>query len=61
MGWMEQAGARWWPIFGAIYCVSAVKRVRGMRLIGPAWKSRTAPAVKPVPVARQYKSGQESS
>ncbi|HEY3536556.1 MAG: class I SAM-dependent methyltransferase [Trinickia sp.] len=32
---MEDAGDRWWPIFGAAYMVTAVKRVRGMRLIGP--------------------------
>ncbi|GLU30286.1 hypothetical protein Busp01_01280 [Trinickia caryophylli] len=33
-GFMEQAGDRWWPIFGAAYMVTAVKRVRGMRLVG---------------------------
>ena len=35
---MESAGDRWWPICGALYVVAAVKRVRGMRLIGPAWR-----------------------
>ncbi|MGB7183679.1 MAG: SAM-dependent methyltransferase, partial [Burkholderiaceae bacterium] len=35
---MEKAGDRWWPICGAVYCVTAVKRVRGMRLIEPAWR-----------------------
>lgn len=34
--WMERFGERWWPVFGAIYCVVAVKRVRGMRLVGLA-------------------------
>jgi len=34
---MERAGDRWWPICGAVYFVGAVKRVRGMRLVGPAW------------------------
>jgi SAM-dependent methyltransferase len=32
--WMERAGDRWWPVFGAVYFVVAVKRVRGMRLVG---------------------------
>ena len=32
---MEAAGDRWWPIFGAAYMVTAIKRVRGMRLVGP--------------------------
>lgn len=35
---MERAGDRWWPVCGAVYFVSAVKRVRAMRLVGPAWK-----------------------
>jgi SAM-dependent methyltransferase len=32
--WMERAGERWWPVFGSVYMLTAVKRVRGMRLIG---------------------------
>ena len=35
---MEKAGDRWWPICGAVYVVSAVKRVAGVRLVGPSWK-----------------------
>lgn len=38
---LEKAGDRWWPVFGAVYIVSAVKRVTGMRLITPAWKRKT--------------------
>jgi SAM-dependent methyltransferase len=34
--WMERVGERWWPVFGAVYCVVAVKRIRGMRLVGLA-------------------------
>lgn len=54
--WMDQAGRRWWPIFGAVYFVVAVKRVRGMRLLEPAWRSRRAPAVSAV-VARRASVG----
>ncbi|MEX8519062.1 MAG: class I SAM-dependent methyltransferase [Leptothrix sp. (in: b-proteobacteria)] len=39
--WMERAGPRWWSVFGSVYFLVAVKRVRGMRLLGPAWKRRT--------------------
>ena len=39
---LEHAGDRWWPILGSVYTLSAVKRVRGMRLIGPAWKKPAA-------------------
>jgi SAM-dependent methyltransferase len=49
--WMDRLGARWWPILGAAYFVVAVKRVRGMRLMGPAWKAKPARAAKPVSVA----------
>lgn len=39
---MEQAGARWWPICGGLYVVRAVKRVHGMRLVTPAWRQERA-------------------
>ncbi|CAM2147755.1 SAM-dependent methyltransferase [Pararobbsia alpina] len=47
---MESAGDRWWPIFGATYMITAVKRVRGMRLVGPKWakKPALAPGLSPV-------------
>lgn len=35
---MEKAGDRWWPVCGAVYVVSAVKRVVSPRLVGPDWK-----------------------
>jgi hypothetical protein len=35
--WMDQAGDRWWPIFGAVYLLVATKRVHGMRLIERGW------------------------
>lgn len=43
-GWMDALGERWWPIFGAAYFVVATKRVQGMRLLEPGWKSATARA-----------------
>lgn len=51
--WMDQAGARWWPIFGAVYFLVAVKRVRAMRLMGRPWKAPAARAVAPVSVANR--------
>lgn len=51
--WMDRLGARWWPIFGAAYFLVAVKRVRGMRLLGTAWKAQPARARQSMPVARQ--------
>jgi SAM-dependent methyltransferase len=51
--WMDQAGKRWWPIFGAVYFLVAVKHVRGMRLLEPSWKARKLPAVAPAVVANK--------
>ncbi|MBA2676110.1 methyltransferase domain-containing protein [Ramlibacter sp.] len=51
--WMDRLGKRWWPIFGAVYFIVAVKRVRGIKLIGPAWKQAPARAAAPVPVANR--------
>ncbi len=54
---MEKAGDRWWPVCGAVYAVSAVKRVQGMRLVGPAWKKdRRAPARGSVAINQRVKS-----
>jgi len=47
--WMERLGERWWPVLGAVYVLTAVKRVRGMRLVGlvrdEARRTRSALAV----------------
>jgi hypothetical protein len=50
---MDRAGARWWPILGSVYLVVAVKRVQGVRLLGPSWKPRRSPAATPVAVANR--------
>jgi SAM-dependent methyltransferase len=42
--WMDQVGDRWWPVLGAVYVICAVKRVRGMRLVGLARQDRRAKA-----------------
>ena len=47
---MEAAGDRWWGFAGGVYLLRAIKRVRGMRLIGPTWRSKkvTASALRPI-------------
>lgn len=55
--WMDRIGERWWPVLGAVYMICAVKRVRGMRLVGLArhdW--RTRPRAAPAVVARRHGS-----
>lgn len=41
MNYLEPMGNRWWPIFGAVYMVSAVKRHPGMRLVGRVSQKRS--------------------
>ncbi len=50
-GWMERTGDRWWPVFGAVYLLVAVKRVRGMRLVGLVREQRTLPKAAPAVIA----------
>jgi ribonuclease HI len=57
--WMESVGERWWPVLGSAYFLEAVKRVRGMRLIGLARQERRKPARRTgrggQPPARQHR------
>ena len=48
--WFDVWGSRWWPILGAAYFVVAVKRVHGMRLLEPAWRSQRQRAGASVPL-----------
>jgi SAM-dependent methyltransferase len=50
---LERAGDRWWPICGAVYMMAATKRVRAMRLIGPAWKAKPARRALALPSAQR--------
>lgn len=51
--WMDRLGERWWPILGAAYFIVAVKRVRGVKLMGASWKRRAKIAAAPVPLANR--------
>lgn len=50
---MDRLGARWWPIFGAVYFLVAVKRVHGVRLLGASWKTAASRATAAVPMANR--------
>ena len=51
--WLEHAGDRWWPVLGAVYFVVAVKRSRGMRLVGKVRKARVPAPAAPAVVAQR--------
>ncbi|WP_201495373.1 class I SAM-dependent methyltransferase [Rubrivivax sp. A210] len=57
--WMEPIGERWWPVLGALYFVVAVKRVRGMRLVGLVRKERRKPMAAPAVVANRRRNAIE--
>jgi SAM-dependent methyltransferase len=57
--WMDRLGDRWWPVLGAVYFVVAVKRVRGMRLIGLARTERRKPHAAPAVVTNRHRETTE--
>lgn len=59
--WSEATGDRWWPVFGAAYFLVAVKRVRGMRLVGMARRERTKPSAAPAVVANRNHNTQQGT
>ncbi len=50
---IERAGGRWWSLGGGIYLLRAIKRVHGMRLITPNWRTRPTRAKALRPVAQK--------
>ncbi len=50
---MEKAGDRWWPFLGSVYMLTAIKRVRGMRLIGRVWRRKEERRAGLAPAATQ--------
>lgn len=57
--WMDHSGERWWPVFGAVYFVVAVKRVRGMRLVGLVRDQRLRAKAAPAVVATNRRGQRE--
>ncbi|MEA3640120.1 MAG: methyltransferase domain-containing protein [Lamprobacter sp.] len=55
LNWLEEAGTRWWPLFGGIYVVRAVKRVSLSTPLRPRWRQRPAflPSGAVKPTARE--------
>ena len=58
--WMDRTGDRWWPVLGAVYMLVAVKRVRGMRLVGLLPRERVKTQAAPAVVANNNSHRQES-
>jgi SAM-dependent methyltransferase len=58
MSFMDALGERCWPIAGGVYIIHAVKRVRGMRLIRPQWRTakRSRKAIAAAPQRKQQET-----
>lgn len=50
---LDTVGHKGWPVLGAVYCVVAVKRVPGARLLEPAWRHRSVGAGAAMPVTHK--------
>ncbi|MET0519714.1 MAG: methyltransferase domain-containing protein [Burkholderiaceae bacterium] len=55
---LERIGRHWWPVLGAVYFMVAVKRVRGMRLVGLARQSKRSPKAAPAVALHQHHNKQ---
>lgn len=53
LGFFEKMGNRWWPQCGSVYMIEAIKRVRGVRIIGPIIKKYPLEIFDNVPVNNQ--------
>lgn len=56
MQFLECMGNRWWPIFGAVFVLSAVKRQEGIRLVGRIQPIRIPNITQLTPVAETRKN-----
>ncbi len=53
--WMDRVGDNWWPVLGSVYFLQAVKRVRGMRMVGLARNEKRKIAAAPAVVAHRQR------
>ncbi len=51
--WLDRIGEQAWPVFGAAYIVVAVKRVRGMRLVGMVNRLRARRKAAPAAIVHR--------
>ena len=58
---MEDAGDGWWPLAAGVYGIEAVKRVRGMRLVGLVREQRPKAHAAPAVVARNQPHLQDTA
>ncbi len=59
--WMDLLGDRWWPVLGGVYFLVAIKRVRGMHLVGRVKAQHRKAHAVPAAAARRQAPQRELS
>jgi len=59
LSFLEAAGDRWWPFAGGVYFLHGVKRVQGMRVITPQWKTKLSKRKSLAPVPHRVQDGED--
>lgn len=54
LSWLDPVGDRWWPVLGSVYALVAVKRVRGMRMLGLSRRTKRITAAAPAVVTQRH-------
>jgi len=59
LAFLEAAGDRWWPFAGGVYFLHGIKRVQGMRVITPQWKTARAKSKALATIPQRIQDGEE--
>jgi SAM-dependent methyltransferase len=59
VSFLEAAGDRWWPFAGGVYFLHGIKRVQGVRVITPQWKSARAKSKALATIPQRIQDGDE--
>lgn len=59
MSFLEAAGDRWWPFAGGVYFLHGIKRVQGVRVITPQWKTGRAKSKALATIPQRVSDGEE--
>jgi len=59
LSFLEAAGDRWWPFAGGVYFLHGIKRVQGMRVITPQWRTARAKSKALATIPQRVQDGEE--
>ena len=59
LSFLEAAGDRWWPFAGGVYFLHGIKRVQGVRVITPQWRTARAKSKALATIPQRVQDGEE--